>query len=54
MTQMYFRDADACILVYDVADRDSFLQLKSQWLRDLEEKAPANVLKVIVGNKCDL
>jgi GTPase SAR1 family protein len=54
MTQMYFRNADACILVYDVTDRDSFSQLKTIWLKDLLDKAPANIIKAIVGNKCDL
>ena len=51
---MYFRDADACIIVYDVTDRDSFNNLSDVWLKDLQEKAPENILKVLVGNKCDL
>ena len=54
MTQVYFRNADACILVYDVLDRESFTQLKSIWLKDLDDKAPTNIIKAIVGNKCDL
>ena len=54
MTTMYVRDADAAIIVYDVTDRSSLDMVKSVWLRDLQEKAPENVLKVIIGNKCDL
>lgn len=51
---MYFRDADACILVYDVTDRYSFDNLRSLWLKDLKDKAPANLTIAIVGNKSDL
>lgn len=54
MTTMYFRDADAAIIVYDVMDRSSLDMVKNVWLADLKEKAPENVMKVIIGNKCDL
>lgn len=54
MTTMYFRDADAAIIVYDVTDRSSLDMVKRVWLKDLHERAPENVLKVIIGNKCDL
>ena len=54
MTQMYFRDADACILVYDVTDRDSIDNLKTVWLKDLRDKAPSNLTIAIVGNKSDI
>lgn len=51
---MYFRDADACILVYDVTERETFDSLKSTWIKDLAEKAPENLTLAIVGNKADL
>jgi GTPase SAR1 family protein len=51
---MYFRDADACILVYDVTDRDSIDNLKTVWLKDLRDKAPSNLTIAIVGNKSDI
>ena len=51
---MYFRDADACILVYDVTDRFSFDNLRDLWLKDLKEKAPSNLTIAIIGNKSDL
>ena len=54
MTTMYFRDADACILVYDVTDRSSFEMISNVWLKDLQDRAPENILTAIVGNKCDL
>jgi len=51
---MYFRDADACVLVYDVTDRDSFSNLRNLWWKDLQEKAPSNLTIAVVGNKSDL
>jgi GTPase SAR1 family protein len=51
---MYFRDTDAAIIVYDVMDRNSLEMVKNVWLPDLQEKAPENVVKVIIGNKCDM
>ena len=51
---MYFRDADACILVYDLTDRESFANLANVWLPDLKEKGPEKVTLALVGNKVDM
>ena len=51
---MYYRDADGAILVFDLADLQSFESLKSYWLKELKEKAPENIQIAIVGNKADL
>jgi len=40
---MYFRDADGVVLVYDITDRESFLNLKKVWIKELLEKAPENI-----------
>ena len=53
-TRMYFRDADACILVYDLTDRESFLNLSKVWIPDLRDKGPEKVTLGLVGNKFDL
>ena len=54
MTSLYFRDADAAILVFDVTDRASFESLKSHWLKDLREKGRDQIIVAVVGNKMDL
>ncbi len=54
LSSIYFRDADAAILVYDVTCKDSFNNLKTNWLRDLMALAPDRMLKIVVGNKTDL
>jgi len=35
LTSIYFRDADAAILVYDCTSKESFNSLKENWLREL-------------------
>lgn len=53
LAQMYYRDANVAIFVYDITSRDSFFGLKS-WYLELKEKGPKNIVLAIVGNKCDL
>ena len=54
LSSIYFRDADAAILVYDCTNLESFNNLKSNWLRELNAIAPETMLKFVVGNKADL
>lgn len=53
LTNMYYRDADGAILTFDVTDKQSFENLKTMWIKDVEEKAPENIVIAIVGNKSD-
>lgn len=54
LSSIYFRDADAAILVCDMTSKDSLNNLKSIWLRELNTIAPEGMLKFVVGNKADL
>ena len=54
LSSIYFRDADAAILVYDCTNKESFTNLKQNWLRELTAIAPESMLKFVVGNKIDL
>jgi Ras-related protein Rab-5C len=53
ITPMYYRNAVAAIIVYSIADKESFKQVEV-WLRSLEENVPSGVLLSLVGNKSDL
>uniref|UniRef100_A0A8I3WH47 Ras-related protein Rab-17 n=1 Tax=Callithrix jacchus TaxID=9483 RepID=A0A8I3WH47_CALJA len=51
---LYFRGANAAVLVYDITRKDSFHKAQ-QWLKDLQkELQPGEVLVMLVGNKTDL
>lgn len=50
---MYYKNAIAACVVFDVTNRDSFDKCQS-WVQELNEKANPNIIITIVGNKIDL
>ncbi|XP_048200423.1 ras-related protein Rab-17 [Perognathus longimembris pacificus] len=51
---LYFRGANAALLVYDITQKGSFHRAQ-QWLAELEKEfAPGEVVVMLVGNKTDL
>ncbi|XP_072979279.1 uncharacterized protein [Typha angustifolia] len=50
---IYYRDADAAILVYDIMDNDTFLRV-TKWVKELQLMAPKNMIMAIAANKSDL
>ncbi|CAE6431534.1 unnamed protein product [Rhizoctonia solani] len=52
VTRSYYRGAAACLLVYDITSRASFLNL-SRWLADARALASPQLVAVLVGNKTD-
>ncbi|CTQ87093.1 RAB family [Caenorhabditis elegans] len=53
VTTSYYRDADALLLVYDIANRASFENCRN-WLSQIKEYGKEAVQVTLVGNKCDL
>lgn len=55
MTRVYYKDADAAIIVFDLS-RDSTLLGAAKWKRDLDSKLLdiEDLPVILVGNKCDL
>ena len=49
----YYRGAHGILLLYDVTDKESFKNL-SNWLIEIEKNASKNILRILIGNKCDL
>jgi len=49
----YYRTAVGIMLVYDISRRRSFENI-AKWLRNIDEHAKEDVIKLLVGNKCDL
>jgi len=53
MTPMYYRGANAAILVYDCTQSDSFECVKD-WVRELNTNVRSDIVIAIAGNKTDL
>ena len=53
ITDSFYRNCQAILLVFDVSDRDSFLKIIN-WLNDIHEKTNNNVVIALLGNKYDL
>ena len=52
-TKDYYRDAYGAIVVYDLTNDNSFSKVKF-WLKELDSKAPRDIIICILGNKADL
>jgi len=50
---MYYRGAQAAIVVYDITSQDSFHRAKN-WIQELTEKATSVKVIALAGNKLDL
>lgn len=53
ITTSYYKGAQAILIVFDVTDRDTFDHLKN-WMADIDKFSKEGVMKVLVGNKCDM
>ena len=53
ITESFYKGCQAVLLVFDLSDKETFLKIKN-WLTNIHEKAGADVLVVLLGNKCDL
>ncbi|KAL9653055.1 hypothetical protein ABK040_006276 [Willaertia magna] len=51
---IYYREATAILIVYDITSMESFQMLDKTWIRDLREKAPPEAILVLIGNKLDM
>ena len=53
LAPMYYRGAAAAIIVYDITKATSFNTLKN-WVRELQQLGPENIVIAVCGNKADL
>jgi len=53
LAPMYYRNAAAAILVYDITKASTFKTLQN-WVYELEQRGPKDIALAIVGNKSDL
>lgn len=53
LAPMYYRGAQAAIVVYDLTNKDSFNRAKA-WVKELQRLASPNIVIALAGNKTDL
>jgi len=53
LAPMYYRGAQAAIVVYDITNRGSFEKSK-EWVREIQQQGDANCVIALVGNKVDM
>ena len=52
VTKLFYKDANAAILVYDITNKNSFDQLQKYWAEQVKESSPKNIIIAIAANKC--
>ncbi|MEQ2272427.1 hypothetical protein XENORESO_021786 [Xenotaenia resolanae] len=53
ITQSYYRSAHGAMIAYDITRGCTFDSVE-HWIKEVELYGAANVLLVLIGNKCDL
>jgi len=53
LAPMYYRGAQAAIVVYDITNQDTFTRAKT-WIKELQRQANPNIVIALAGNKQDL
>lgn len=53
MAPLYYRNANAALLVFDVTNHSSFEEVKS-WIHELQKNVQEPMFLLLVGNKIDL
>jgi len=53
LAPMYYRGAQAAIVVFDITNMDTFVRAKS-WVKELQRQASPNIVIALAGNKADL
>ena len=54
VTKMFYKDANAAILVYDITSKYSYEELKKYWVEQVLDSAPQDIILAIIANKYDL
>ena len=52
ITFNYYKDADACLFIYDITDKSTFVSVKS-WIENIKQSS-SFMIKILIGNKLDL
>ena len=51
---MFYKDANAAVLVYDITRKDSFEEMQNYWANQIKECSPQGIILAVAANKSDL
>ena len=54
INEQYYRDADCCLLVYDITSKKSFNKIENYYINKIKENCKSIIKVVLLGNKNDL
>ena len=54
VNSIFYKEAYACILVYDITSEESFQSIKNYWIKIVRQNAIPEIIFVVAGNKSDL
>ena len=54
LTKMFYKDANAAVMVYDITRKDSFEALNTYWAEQIKDNSPKEIILAIEANKSDL
>ena len=54
VTKMFYKDANAALLVYDITNKSTFEVMQSYWIEQVLESSPKDIILCIIANKSDL
>ena len=53
LAKIFYQNASAVVLVYDITQRDTFEKIKEFWIKEIKENAPSDIIIALAGNKSD-
>ena len=53
LAKVFYNNASACILVYDITSKETFDDIVNYWVPELKENAPKDIILALAGNKSD-
>lgn len=54
LTKLYYKDASAVIMVYDITQKRTFTEIQNFWMQEVRSNGTEDVIIAIVANKSDL
>ena len=54
VTKMFYKDANAAVLVYDISNKFTYEELQKYWIEQVKESSPNDIILAIIANKSDL